>query len=209
MNAKELFARTDAGEIKSAGVWYCTECKYVSTSEQQAEECCRQRRCDRCGESTKGFWKTCGACQDAERARRLEARVAKAQRVPWTEWEGAVFPDGSDGFADIEGAMDFYEVDHPRDLPQPVWGSSSDALQLDAESIVEHAAEEMYEGAFERVSDAAIEKLQKVLDEWVRENGPPDGWAEDDTVVIDCEREREASPGSEPATEEKEDEVTT
>lgn len=111
-------------------------------------------------------------------------RVKSAKKVPEAEWEGPVWPDGSgDGFDSVDSMRDYYDAEG-EEVPCPVWGTTPLKLRLDATSILEHATEEMYESAFDHVSDDDLRKLQDVLDEWAKEYGPPDGYEEDNSIVV-------------------------
>jgi len=116
MNAQELFIK----DGKSAGVFYCPVCLFVSRSRELAEACCKPRICDKCGlEIEKHSY--CHPCHDkAERAKE-QARFEAAEKL--TTWDGWVFSEGhgyNEGFAASVDDL-FDAVESPDDIPDYVW----------------------------------------------------------------------------------------
>ena len=68
MNAQELFL----GDGRSAGVWYCGDCRIVARAQDDAQRCCAPRLCE-CGVELTGsdkHYTRCSACRYAEQERR-------------------------------------------------------------------------------------------------------------------------------------------
>lgn len=178
MDAQELYLK----DGRSAGVYYCAQCKRVSRTEEEAERCCSPNVCA-CGAECTRYYTSCKACIDRKGAEDTAALVAKARKVPAHEWDDPVWPDGSDGFASVAEALDHYDGED-EEMPWPVWGTREDRMRLGAEAIIDHATEEMYEGARDQIRDDAVRELQTLLDGWLAKHAPRPGYIEDSSIVI-------------------------
>ncbi len=67
----------------------------------------------------------------------------------------------------------------PTERPEYVWGTTAMSLPLDADSILETATEDMYEGAMSDIGDTGIKALQDALDAWKAEYGCGDTYYSD------------------------------
>lgn len=183
MNAKELFLAS--GE--SAGVWYCDKCHRVGRSKQDTEGCCQPRVCE-CGAECSGYSTSCYTCVQVRYEKRIAANVALARHIPEAEWEGPVWPEGSNGFSSLDDMRDHYDC-RDESIHLPVWGTRPDVMCFPhARDLVDSAIEEMYEGAIDEIGQGAIDELQVFLDEWTKRHGPKHGYVEDNSVVIDIDR---------------------
>lgn len=184
MDASELFLRN--GE--QAGVWYCGACRRVARTEPEAARCCVPPTCA-CGQPARKYRTSCAECADKASQARVAALCEKARKVDWRDWSGPVVPNGTDGFASIDAALEDAELGMDvgqeatfLDLSQPVFGTRPNAMVMDAQDIVDHALDKMHEGA--DVGQDAIGALQEFLDSWLEQYAPDPGWIEDNTVVL-------------------------
>lgn len=178
MNATPLF-HEDGRPTK---VWYCRECRFVSQTQEGAEQCCRPHVCA-CGAECSRGWTACTTCRAAKESERLAKQVEGAKKVPEAEWDGPVVAEGHDtGFASVDEMRDYYECEG-QEVPWPVWGTRTSTLDLDAQWILENAADEMFEDALDHISDEACAELQTMLDAWKAKHGPS-GWEEDNSIVV-------------------------
>lgn len=138
-NPRELFH--DDG--RSAGVWYCDNCRCVAKTLDGAEACCVCRRCGRVEEHIT----ICRACSDTEMSQRGrehdDKRLARARRYTTADYPSDAV------FSTNEGETLFYELgdflDHCRDLgrPEPAWICRHATPQLDVERVMEDFGENL------------------------------------------------------------------
>lgn len=79
----------------------------------------------------------------------------------FNEWE-----DFFDYWYELE-----YDGDAPKVRPEYVWTTEPVDLKLWASDIVSSATEDLYEDAYDSISDKKIDELQKYLDEWCVTSG--------------------------------------
>lgn len=79
----------------------------------------------------------------------------------FNEWED---------FFDYWHELEYYG-DAPKVRPEYVWTTEPVDLKLWASDIVSAATEDLYEDAYDSISDKKIEELQKYLDEWCAVSG--------------------------------------
>jgi hypothetical protein len=149
-----------------------------------------------CGQPTDGFcYLRCSACRAQMEADKEQARFEKAKKLTIEEYDGPVYWEGHSGtlgdgyFADVEDLLDHCEQEG-MDPPDYVWTCDKDEMTLDAESIVEHAVEDMYDS----IPAKAIVSLQAYLDTWCKEVNIA-GWSNNTAnVVLLREPESPAEP---------------
>ena len=66
---------------------------------------------------------------------------------------------------------DLYEYCEEKNIPLPdyVYGTQTDMIHIDADSIVEQACEDLHEDAYCSIDYKDIKDLQKMLDDWCKE----------------------------------------
>lgn len=104
-----------------------------------------------------------------------EAILSLGDAIEW-----AAYPD------DIEvlrGKVWFDEQAKTVGLFAAKWGANIKS-NLDAHQIVEDACCELHEDAYENVDDEAIERLQKLLDDWADTVKGTDTYVQDDSIVV-------------------------
>lgn len=145
------------------------------------------RRCKRCGELIPRGWLKHNCPEqrkvDEEKKEKEEKnfldslREATAgeiagQRMLYSEY----YPYNEGYFEDFDEFFDTWESEHEDEDPKPefCFGTDTAGFSIDAESIVENACEDLYEGAFEDCSH--IDELQSAIDDWAKKYGPGDSY---------------------------------
>lgn len=149
MSAIELYKKQDEFYV-SCGIFYCSVCRVVHRSKEEAEWCHGERLCA-CGNKVmQGYYQSlCSECQSKEwrekEAKREFERYEAAKKVAYAEYEGGMLYDGDRYFTDMEEVEDHY-FDSP--LPEYVWACKDIGVQkLDAEDVVQNIVENMWENA--------------------------------------------------------------
>ena len=152
----------------------CPTCRRLFTSEgtdtatSHATTCC-DPRCRDCGLTVPAHRARCVACE-LLREREKEARLfgEATKTTPEAYGDGWVHLDTeglrtSDYFASVTDALDWcLENGQPR--PAYVWGCTTMAFSMDAESVIDAALDEHHEDAHDHIDDAR--GLQTLLDAW-------------------------------------------
>ena len=124
MNASELFLASG----KSAGVWYCTECKLVRRTQEEAEACCAPYECNMCGcELPRKMFRTrCSECIEKTRVAKMQALMDKASLIEngMHMYHEHVFCDTGDKYGDSETVTeritDYLSELEPEDRPKEI-----------------------------------------------------------------------------------------
>jgi len=137
MNSIKLYHQ----DGKPSGVFYCTECRCVKRTEEEANECCQPYRCKHCGKETgRKFWTICEACETLNDERKETDRFEKAKKL--NEWAGWVY-DGAEYYESVE-----YYLEARDDLPVPayVWACKENHFAVaDVSDITDRIEENGYE----------------------------------------------------------------
>jgi hypothetical protein len=133
----------------TAGIFYCSECRVVFRTKDEAQLCHGEKICD-CGNKIEDrFYAKCRVCQGKEQAeqsrQREAARYEKANKIQWSDYKGGMILDGDDYYEDLESALDRYEEGQE---PEYVWACKDIGVaKLYAEDIVQNIIENMWEDA--------------------------------------------------------------
>lgn len=140
------------------------------------------KRCRNCGELLPVYRLKCSCAQQqakdkAEKQRKWKEkidslRVASPEEVDENRcFYSEAFPYNEGYFADFHEFFDAWEEGDPgRERPEYCFGTDKIEFHIDADQIVENACEDLYEEAYENVSN--IDALQKSIDKWAKKNGP-------------------------------------
>lgn len=170
MNQQELFLASG----KSAGVWYCGECRHVWKLQGDAANCCK---CSLCGEKidkanvNHGDYQTMhGGCMDMHLAERRQQALDQAVEI--VGYEGYVFLDGAgshDGYFQsmdelLEWAEDSDGDDEPElNLPEFVHTCIERPFRVvDVSHIVERFSADSFEEIDEHL--IGLNELEAALD---------------------------------------------
>lgn len=80
--------------------------------------------------------------------------------------------DSNDYYYDIYNFVDWYIAENGNDensldnLPEVLWLTTKEKININASSIVEEACEQLYEDAFDNIDDNDIKELQEFLNNW-------------------------------------------
>jgi len=135
--------------------------------------------CEYCGKELPRNASIC-FCKEAEEARRSKVfkkeqeQMSKAVILRYddeiAQKMGVLFSEeyGYDEgyFIEWEEFFEYWECEHEEndEKPKYVWGTTSDTLHLDTESILEYACEDLHENAMDNLTN--IEELEIFLDDW-------------------------------------------
>ena len=162
MNATELFL--DDG--KSAGIYFCGKCRNVARTPQDAEQCCENNICEKCGKDVgKQYRKRCDACNALDDAVKERERFDKAEKVFLDNWNSWVFCEGlghNDGF--FPSIEDMFDCVKTKDLPEYVWTCNPIYFAVaDVSDITERISDNAYEG-FDVDDLNGLTELGKAID---------------------------------------------
>lgn len=167
---------------RSAGIYYCSECKTVHRYEAQASNCCGVTVCKECNVSeVKKYYTCCEDCEIKRREAKEQERLDKAVLVDNSEAVHGVFLDGhgySDGYFFSFDQLEDYLADlNPNELseiPEHAFLMTPNYLpSLCAFDIVSSLTEDIAHERFE-VSDLhGLIGLQMAMDSFVKDNPHP------------------------------------
>jgi hypothetical protein len=169
---------------EKAVAYACSECGALFTgavfgggengllaAKMQAADHCIPRMCG-CGSPVQKGWTICQACVKKKDEDKENARFQKAEKLAIADYDGPVYwgdgPDGSMGegyYSDIDDLLDRCE-EEGIDLPLFVWTSKKVPFRIDADHAIENALSDHHEGAYDKITPAALGQLQDLLDEW-------------------------------------------
>jgi hypothetical protein len=156
---------------RTAGIFYCSECRIVHKTEGEAQACHGVRLCE-CGAPCERYRSQCHECQSKqwlEESEKKEAeRFAKASKIPANEYNGGwVFSEDHDRYFDsVEALLEYIEDDgeEGETAPEYVWACKDIGVpQAHIDSIMENCLDGMWEDA--DGSDLnGVEELQAAVD---------------------------------------------
>lgn len=162
-----------------------------------ADRCCKPKICEDCGKeiSLKSYFTVCDECHGKREHKKENDRYDKAIKCSYEEC-----PDEkrimmySDSYKYNEGYFtDFDElIDYcmSEDIPVPdyCWSTTQINMSMDADSLIESACEELYEGAVDHISDEDRKELQDFLDIWCEKQGVTSSYSVDYKFAIKVEQ---------------------
>jgi len=160
MNAQELFLKDGS----SAKVWYCSECRMVKKTEDEAERCCKKHDCRICGEPVDSpNWmvhRECKRSETIDRAQKMEA------------WDGWVYCEGlgNDFFESMDALMQ-EAFDSDAELPEYVFICKPIQFKApDIEDIIAQCLSDHYEDAYDAINSKSYTILSRALSEFEKAN---------------------------------------
>lgn len=170
MNAIELYHQ----DGKSTGVFYCTQCRCVKRTKEEADKCCEPTKCQYCGkESGRQHYLACESCDRANQAKKEADRFEKAEKK--TEWGGWVYLEGTgrDGYSEsLSDFWDNWESDHDEgdEKPAYVWACKKNHFAVaDVSDITERIADNGYED-FDADDLNGLEELKAAIEKFNEAN---------------------------------------
>jgi hypothetical protein len=183
--AIELYKLQD-GEYKPCAIYFCSTCRVVHRTKDEAEWCHGERLCA-CGQKiTQGYYqRICSECQSKEwreKNRIKEAdRFEAAKKITVAEYTGEHVYLGDSYYDSAEEAVDQFLKGQE---PEYVWACCEHGIQkLDASDVVQNIVENMWEDA--DYSDLnGMDELQAALDAFNKANESIQLWEPDYTTAI-------------------------
>lgn len=163
--------------IEEIKAWKCTNCGITYTDKQFAEKCCHPKHCEDCGTELPYKWyKTvCDTCSE----KRYYNKSAKMT----VEGYNAEYPNNmvfynDEYYSDVNSCLEMLfdacsnedEVKELVDNLEYIYGTSSDLVELDGNSIIEHMEEESNLEDFS-VDIAGYKELNDFLKDWNKKYG--------------------------------------
>jgi hypothetical protein len=178
----------------TAGIFYCSECRIVYASKEQAD-CCHGEHLCACGKKvTKGhFQHMCEECarkdwHDKEEAKEAE-RFEKATKIKASDYAGDHVMCGDKFYDSVEDAVDqFLEGQEP----DYVWACQDSHLpKVDLEDVTCNLLDNMWDDA--DTSDLnGIEELETALGAFNKANESISLWELDYSTAILVEKRKES-----------------
>jgi hypothetical protein len=177
---------------RSAGIFYCSECRAVYKTEAEASNCHGEKLCA-CGKKIeRRYYYVCNDCQaeqwNKERTEKENARFEKARKIPASEYTGEMVYGLDDKYHDsIESALDDYIEGQE---PEYVWACKNIGVPLaTTESLYENLLENMWEDA--DVYDLnGVEELETEVTAFNEANKSISVWEPDYSLAILIEEEK-------------------
>ena len=171
MNATELFHK----DGKATGVFYCTSCRIVSRTQEQAEECCKPRKCSncKCELPKETYYTGCSDCRVKREAAKEKERFERAEKVSAKEWGGWVYLEDvgdNNGYFDSVGELLAHFEEEGLELPdycyvaEPKQWVQAEVYQI-TQSIEGDAPED-----FDFRSLAGLKELKEALEKFNEAN---------------------------------------
>lgn len=166
MNATELFHQ----DGRTAGIFFCGECRNVARTEAAANQCCAPYKCTVCGTDVdrKTYRTVCPPCEKAKREAAEKARFDAAEKL--TEWDGWIMAEGigyRDGFfQSVDELSEYVEDDGDTEMPAYVWTCDpSYFCKLSIEEVTERLTEncDAYED-FSVDDMSGVKELEAAID---------------------------------------------
>lgn len=183
--AIELYKLQD-GEYKATGVFYCSECRVVHRTKEEAELCHGERLCG-CGNKVmQGYYqKLCSDCQSKEwrekEAKREAERFEAAKKITAAEYDGEHVYLGDNYYDSVEDAIDqFLEGQEP----EYVWACTTHGIrQAELEDVTQNIVENLWEDADTNDLNG-LDEMQAAIDAFNKANESLQLWEPDYSTAI-------------------------
>lgn len=170
----------------TAGVFYCSQCRIIHHTQEQADWCHGERLCA-CGKKIEQGYRVricrdCDALEWKEKTRQQEAeRFEAATKVPASEYTGNHVCDCDKFYDSVEEAIDQYLEGQK---PEYVWGCQPRKLPyIDLEDVTSNLLDNMWEDA--DLSDLnGIEELEVALKAFNEANESLNMWEVDYSTAV-------------------------
>jgi hypothetical protein len=157
----------------SAGIYYCSECKIVARTKEEAEHCHGERLCISCGKQFKryGYYKLCEECEHKEwtekEQKKEQERFEQATKITEDEYTGDHVYCGDDYYESVEYAVDQFL---PGQEPEYVWACKPTRLpRVDLEDVTSNLLDNMWDDA--DINDLnGVEELETALEAFNKAN---------------------------------------
>jgi hypothetical protein len=167
-------------EIKA---WKCEKCSNVYLDKDLADNCCKKKatnKCRVCGCDVKSPFVICKECQEIE-------RFHKAKKVNYSDYIGCLWDERMEEyFYNKDDMYERYENDDEKILPEPKWcyGCIEIPFEIDIDSAIERAEEDMYEDFDSNNSLIDLKELYNYIDSWNKKQSAKSYTIDYNTVVL-------------------------
>jgi hypothetical protein len=170
----------------TAGIFYCSECRIVHKTKDEAEWCHGERLCS-CGKKvTQGYYqRQCSECDSREweeKERKKEAeRFEAATKINWADYKGEHVYLGDEYYDSVEDAIDQYLEGQE---PEYVWGCREHRLpKVDLDDVLCNLIDSMWDDA--DTSDLnGIEELEAAITAFNKANESIQMWEVDYSLAV-------------------------
>lgn len=163
--AVELYKKHEDGTIEACGIFYCSECRVVHRTQDEANWCHGERRCACGNKIMQGYYqRQCSDCdhkewKEKERQKELK-RFDEATKIAYADYKGEWVYDNDKFYPELEDAIDGYLEGHE---PEYVWACKRVGIpRIDLEDVTTNILNNMWEEA-ETGDLNGIEELEKAL----------------------------------------------
>jgi hypothetical protein len=182
MSAVELYK----ADGTTAGIFFCSQCRIVHRSQEEAEWCHGEKLCS-CGKKiTQGYYqRKCNECDSKEwkeKERKKESeRFEAATKITEAEYKGEHVYCGDKYYDSVEDAIDQYLEGQE---PEYVWACIDKSLpSVDVEDVTSNLLDNMWDDA--DVSDLyGVDELEAALKAFNEANKGIQLWEPDYNVAI-------------------------
>lgn len=165
-----------AKEVAIRG-YQCEKCGATYAFEGQADYCCKEYHCRRCGCKTPKGWLICDKCNEEEK---YEKAIKMTYDEYIKEYGDNMVVFGDDYYSDIEDVIDYCES-YEIDTPKYVWGTKKYRAEIDGERIEEWTLDNTFEDT-EFSKDGRAE-LHLFIEEWNKKYGL-DYYCENNKIAV-------------------------
>ena len=190
MPAIELYKKLEDGTMKACGIFYCSECRLVYNTEDEANWCHGNHLCACGNKVTQSYRRICDECQSKEwreqESNRETERFEKATKIHESEYRGDHVYDNDQFYDCVEDAIDGYAKGQK---PEYVWACKEVSLpRADLEDVTSNLLDSMWEDA--DTSDLnGVEELESALEAFNKDNESIQMWNVDYSTAILVEKE--------------------
>ena len=188
--AVELYKKHEDGTMEPCGIFYCSQCRIVHRTKEEAEWCHGERLCA-CGKKiTRGYFqRKCNECEhkewkEKEREKEAEGFEA-ATKIKESEYTGDHVYCGDKYYDSVEDAIDQYLVGQE---PEYVWACRTHGIPtVDVEDVTTNILDNMWDEA--DINDLnGVEELEEALKAFNKANESIQLWEPDYTTAILVEK---------------------
>lgn len=169
MNVKRLVVEGRDGDVVALACGMCGTV-YLPRDTERADQCCAPYNCSDCGTETKRYWLKCDDCRAKAAAQKERERFDAAVKIPASKYDGEQVYDPHRDAYEVDASDAFEDAEPPAPY---VYATTYRALHIDAEGVVENAAEggEHHDELADSIPQHMMDELQAFLDGWCKRTG--------------------------------------
>lgn len=170
MNGIELYRVLEDGSYKPVSVWYCSKCRIVHKTKEDADKCC-VHMCSKCSKEIVPYAYR-GMCDDCSRTESAKRELEKIEKAELIENDSEYIYYGDD-YKTEDDLFDHFRDMSKEDLKVACeFGFYCDKVGYTEPGIVEYVREQCENDHYEEASDQlqGLDELQKAVDVFVEAN---------------------------------------